>query len=320
MSSAILEVQAINSMNNDVLGFSKPMFNDIRIISPEKLLLDVNPTYYGDTVNLKFWKAINIKIGKTTANKKWELTTDYLYVYNHTKEEFTVYDNTNSLIFTKSNIKSIADMDISFNIYKSHQFKILIESGDKSLLFFIPTLANMLNWHQHIEDVYRVGINNICTSDEERPYGSDNPNNPSYTFYKLSNSLDDYYISKKYSYSIHIYDESIIGALYKILNTDSILIGNNLFINDGFKINVSTKRWSNFKSRVIDISYVLSYFTLSLYPNLMPILQEGETQNNRPLYENWLIYGKYSFKYNYIKYDSYDTLYLDVFDLSPNWG
>jgi hypothetical protein len=74
------------------------------------------------------------------------------------------------------------------------------------------------------------------------------------------------------------------------------------------------------KIDIIGISYMLPKLTTSLYPKLLPIVKDGETQNNRPLYENWLIYGKYLFKYNYIKYDSSDTLYLDVFDLSPNWG
>ena len=55
-----------------------------------------------------------------------------------------------------------------------------------------------------------------------------------------------------------------------------------------------------------------------LYPNLMPIDRGGETQNNRPVYEPWLIVME-KFLFPYITDDTEDDFAIPIFDLSPDF-
>ena len=66
---------------------------------------------------------------------------------------------------------------------------------------------------------------------------------------------------------------------------------------------------------------------LTMFPMLEPILRANETQNNRPVYEPWLIWGVYKFLGNHeyggpgYPWDDEDTPDIDVLnDLSPNWS
>jgi hypothetical protein len=72
-------------------------------------------------------------------------------------------------------------------------------------------------------------------------------------------------------------------------------------------------------------SFDLALLLKGLYPALMPVERGGETNNNRPVYEPWLItklkdakFSDYS-DYFYTK-DDFDRYIVDVFDLSPNWS
>nr|DAS77850.1 MAG TPA: hypothetical protein [Caudoviricetes sp.] len=56
-----------------------------------------------------------------------------------------------------------------------------------------------------------------------------------------------------------------------------------------------------------------------LYPMLNPIKRRGETQNNRPIYEPWLIYGFFN-NVSRISHDDLDKYDLWLLDLSPNYG
>lgn len=305
MSTNILFIGSINSMNNDVLGFSKPVNNGVCIVSSEKLLLETKPPYYGDTVNLKFWKSLNIAIGSYSKNVN-HLISGYKYEYNHTKKTFCIYNISGEKILSKSNIKSIADMEIDFNIFKSHQLSILIESGDSDIVFLIPTETKVEDTGCLIDYKLDVIDNTI--------YGNKTPPYENFGYFCSEDVLN---YNKEYLYSVKIIDR---------LNIINMYYYNNKFYSNTYNLyNYSSCLYPlvdkiDNKIDIIGISYMLPKLTTSLYPKLLPIVKDGETQNNRPLYENWLIYGKYLFKYNYIKYDSSDTLYLDVFDLSPNWG
>lgn len=55
-----------------------------------------------------------------------------------------------------------------------------------------------------------------------------------------------------------------------------------------------------------------------MYPMLNPIKRAGETQNNRPIYEPWLIYGFYN-NVSRISHDDVDRYDINLLDLSPNY-
>ena len=55
MGAGILKFEALNSMDNRVLGFVRPLFNGIRIVKIEDLTIVYEPPFYGDTVDMGFW-------------------------------------------------------------------------------------------------------------------------------------------------------------------------------------------------------------------------------------------------------------------------
>lgn len=59
---------------------------------------------------------------------------------------------------------------------------------------------------------------------------------------------------------------------------------------------------------------------IGLYPDLMPVLRYDETQNNRPIYEPWLIWGFYKFLWNKKTNDWGDDEIPPLFDLSPSFA
>lgn len=305
MSTNILGIESINSMNNDVLGFSKPMFNDIKIVSPETLLLFLKPPYYGDTVNIRFWSYLNISIG-STSDPIYHLTDGYKYIYNHTKRTFDVYDSSSINIGHIEDIKSIGDMKIDFKIYKSHQFEILIDVGDKGVVFYIPTIGRLNKLNFYNKFIYDT-INNCFTGDANSDY-------------YLNINFHNYDEYKKYYYEI--YNKVYINDKHTVLNNygyyDSII--NNEFIKYYNECKQGNIKNRNITVDVLGISYTLAILSFSLFPMLQSIEREGETVNNRPLYEPWLIWGYYDFLFNKIIKDNSDDFELFLFDLSPSWA
>lgn len=62
---------------------------------------------------------------------------------------------------------------------------------------------------------------------------------------------------------------------------------------------------------------VFAELPITLYPKFMPIERHGETHNNRPVYEPWLIYP-FGLVVSYWTPDE-DDEWIPVFDLSPRW-
>ena len=74
---------------------------------------------YGDEVNLQFWKTLHIDIGAySDATAYWQKTPGYKYIYTLDTKKFTVVDPSGHVEFERSNIDSMGDMGISFEIYK----------------------------------------------------------------------------------------------------------------------------------------------------------------------------------------------------------
>ena len=82
-----------------------------------------------------------------------------------------------------------------------------------------------------------------------------------------------------------------------------------------------------FKACMLQYRWVLGILGLTMFPMLEPILRPEEEQNNRPVYEPWLIWGVFKFLGNheyggpYYPWDDEDTPNIDVLDgVSPNWS
>ena len=311
MSTSILEMQSINSMNNDVLGFVKPMFNGVMIISPQLLNSAFKGPYYGDTVTIAFWKALNIEIGTKTTDTPLHVQTGYSYKYNHTRKTFTVYNDTGSRVSKVFNIASIADMGIDFSIYKSHQLEIIIESNDLNLLFFVPTQGNKPNIASNMKDIGTNWIDNIDIIGQS---------GYSYQYSSLANYRNDGYTTYNYISEYKAYVASILTGISNNTINYSNVKNNNIFLSDGINCISALEVNDEIACKMIDTTITLSALSMSLYPELMPIEREGETINNRTVYEPWMIWGFYNFIYNKKSTDDSDDFIIDILSLSPNWG
>ena len=69
------------------------------------------------------------------------------------------------------------------------------------------------------------------------------------------------------------------------------------------------------------VNWLIPMWSLTLYQMLQPVIRDGETQNNRPIYEPWMIWGFYNFIHSSVVNDIVDYLHeVPTWDLSPNWG
>ena len=74
------------------------------------------------------------------------------------------------------------------------------------------------------------------------------------------------------------------------------------------------------EARTFALTLLYMQLGIGLYPALMPVERIDETQNNRPIYEPWLIWGFYKFLWNKKTDDKDEDLPIPLFDLSPSWA
>lgn len=73
------------------------------------------------------------------------------------------------------------------------------------------------------------------------------------------------------------------------------------------------------KAQPIYWDWTLPEWAHGLYPKLNKVVRDGELQNNRPIYEPWLIWDGFIFVSRFTT-DNYDKYPIDILDLSPNWA
>ena len=114
--------------------------NGIWLYRSEELDTGLPSIYYGDEINLKFWKALNMEFGHEDGSPYLQRQDGYVYRYYYYSKEFKCYDNNNVLFYQRSNVRTIADLHIAFNIHKSHQFEIILLREDALRYFFLAAM------------------------------------------------------------------------------------------------------------------------------------------------------------------------------------
>ena len=144
----------------------------------------------------------------------------------------------------------------------------------------------------------------------------------------------DYYLT----YNDNIY-EAEVGREYK---KDEVLT----YVNeDGFKTNylvledftltdigtdskhlnkicdllVKVRKYPKLTATPLSVTWLLSEYSKSLYPALEPIQRPDQGINNRPVYEPWMICGKYKFVIAGYGEHWNDDITISLYDLSPSW-
>ena len=144
--------------NSDSILFSYPFDNGIRVLGFDDIT-GSGGIYYGDEIDLHFWSLLNLPFGQSTDPEN-PLTRQngYLYKYYHNQRVFDVYDDNGTRIIHKTNIQSIAQMNIDFTIANSHQFWIIIEGSIDGHIFMFPAILKKTQKPIDIEEFMQGGV------------------------------------------------------------------------------------------------------------------------------------------------------------------
>lgn len=350
--SRVIGISYCGAKNVEGLQFSIPFSNNIKVVSHSFILNKMSSPIYGDEVSLRFWKTLHIDIGAySDATAYWQKTPGYKYIYTLDTKKFTVVDPNGNVEFERSNIDSMGDMGISFEIYKSHQFIIKFDTSKDKFPFYIPTKLEKEELSCCGTDSDVKGINNYISRGKKvldyqyiKHMGSD-----SYVYNYVDTNkhyFNLYYEDKLHtlglypkSVFVNIYDNSYLLSSYDISVADNTGMpfmpgefpcdptspggdpsGTGGSSGTGCPAIPSCDPSKTLQGTPLFWSMLLPKYSKSLYPMLMPILKDGEVINNRPVYEIWMIWGFYKYlTSSYTTNESNDHEVLS-FDLSPNWS
>ena len=346
MGAGILKFEALNSMDNRVLGFVRPLFNGIRIVKIEDLTIVYEPPFYGDTVDMGFWTFVNIPIGTKNPLVTYKtLQPGYRYIYNHVFHSMRTYDENGLIIDDIQEVNSIADMGIDFTIFQSHQFEILLAGNATETPFLIPAISQKTVSPVDFVEPIR-GVNNISYNLE----------------YSYPTQLMNMYDKEFYDLYLFLYAEAyitpdMIPLLCDGYNFDKPLANTNKVYCDGVIYSQALSKWEEQRAKeLLGWDYLFSEYSRSLYPIFMPS-ENPMFPNNMAVYEPWMLTRLYveAFQKAGVRIepgpfnpwppgpdnpwppddpgtddppgfgpgttrDKENKLTYPVFDLSPNWG
>lgn len=312
------------------LDTSRPFANGIRLMDVQYLISNRVSVYYGDLVDHGFWDRLDIMVGAYTDGLNILTRQDgFLYKYNYPDKTFKVFDNNNVLVLRRNNIQSLADMKIDFTIFNSHQFEIYLtpEEGSKIYPFLIPAKMKPKKFDMFVYtdlrgvcNIYELGKYEVVPNNFAQKYLAYFPNR--YTFMydpKKPEIVPPPIVEVEKVYTYYQYRTAFhTSFLYKI-NLASSNPNQWKYCVYDFYVEGDFKKDKKFKARAYRPIFDLPETGNGLYPMLNPIKRVGETQNNRPIYEPWLIYGFFN-NVSRISHDDLDKYDLWLLDLSPNYG
>lgn len=302
----------LQRMMTDDRYFAKPYFQGIFVFDPEYAVSELRPPYYGDTMMMRTWDFLRIPFGEIDDDEEVLTRIDgWRYIYNHSRRTFTVYNQLGGIYIRRNNIQTIGDLHIDFTIQMSHQFMIVFDSADLAKFFPIVKLRKKLYGDLFIWDM----PNSDCG---DRLYGVDRRR-----YYPNSNlmdkrvaSVENYIVDMRIPIRRVVYEE----AKPKALMTKNVDITENKAVTTTKVYDATYKPFNAvhkkqlFKAKALQWSML--YFMLShcMYPKMNIIIRRGEDNNNRPLYEPWLIWGVFKFLILHREEVEDDGYEIDVFD------
>lgn len=302
----------------------------------DKILANDIINLKGCEMNIRTWSMYKVTLGGES-NNKIPYNKDYTYTWNYITKDFTVVDNTTGeTIYSKSNCETFSDLGINLDTVVSCNFIFIaknkfVESG------LIPVRENKILLNA-VPEKFELGVDNSYRADRVRPYKKDDADNPTNKIYHV---ISNPKIEGNYSIKLqpHISTKNIEGSSTEdnkisalmdevfnkygettyLLQTKQ-LPNNKLYLPDAYTpfTVVDTKK----KLRVtqVKLTITLAELSMCLYQMLLPVERVGEVNNNRPVYEPWLVWGFYKLIYSKgTKAEDVPIVY-PIFDLSPVYG
>lgn len=322
MSIVLYDPTPLGMRDNSILGFTKPYFNDVYIVSASNMATTLTGTIYGDLTNLQTWTNLGMTFGVINPTITiYTLQAGWKYIYNYTKKVFNIYDSSGNIIDTRTGVTTIDGLGIDMSVQKSHQFEIIFDADAEDTPFILTPKLISKTFDEVVSETADVGIYNTYMSDRIRPYLATDPDNPSWIYKHLANSIAMPIDSDSvYNCDIKIYKMYEYSIRPKNMMKTTKVTGTNMFYVDGYNLltpNIVNK--NKFMTKLNLGVMLLCLLSISLYQGKLPVIRDGETDNNRPLYEPWTLY-LYEYLVNRYIFDIDNEYPIPVFDLSPSWG
>ena len=310
MASRKLAINKVFVVNDTLDKFPRPFNNQVFMINLNSVILNLKPVYYGDEIDMFFWRRMNVVLGETDpSTTQFHKQDGYKYRYYRDKNKFIIHDNSNLEVLNKK-VDTLADLGIDFDIYKSHQFMIYVNGSGLGINYFL----RRVQIQRIYQDTNKLGFGAI------KAIGGDyQSRQPSETdLYNILGKYPDWFFVKE-NITLNLKKMETFKGLhhFDINNETSGKYPFYLDIDKPKSVNIKLKEIKARKVNIEDM-FVIPLLALSMFPQLLPVENDGETLNNRVLYEPFLIWGFYKILVNKYNFDEL-KIYLDVFDLSPNW-
>lgn len=302
--------------NNDVIAFSKPYFNNIFIMDLGYVTSGRSPIYYGDTMTMRGWNTLKIPFGAIKDSEEVLTHHDgWKYIYNYHKKTFDAIDDLGNTYIHRDNIQTIGDLHIDFTIQMSHDFEIIVGTSDGTDFEFYR-LA------KHRKPTFGPSpvMNSNTSYDELYGYNDD----PSFSNYLATDKriaeIEDGYLGGELPVirKIDVLEKPTSVGHFEI--SDKSITQETKVYDDSFKVFDLNFVKPRYRAQALKWSFLLPLMTRCIYPELYGVERVGETHNNRPVYEPWLIWGVFKFLFLHRETVDDDTPPIEIFDLSPNWS
>lgn len=289
----------------------------------------------GCDMNINDWSIYKIELGSSDTSNAFHYNENYIYTWNTITNEFSIMDKTTGdYVFNKKDCHTLSDLDIDLDIASSCNFILIVE--DKRVEYGIIT-AKRQNIVMHtVPEKYSYGVDNSYYADRVRPYKKDDPDNPTNNIYDIMSlpkteavftietakpnigdgSDDDNDRMKKIMDNVF---NKYVQTTY-IPPTNTMLPNNYLYLPNKYTPFTIVDTKKKLRATQIKLTFTLAELSICLYHMLLPIQRAGETINNRPVYEPWLVWGFYKLIYSKGTIAEDVPIIYPIFDLSPVYG
>ena len=293
----------------------------------------------GCDMNINDWSIYKIELGSSDTSNAFHYNENYIYTWNTITNEFSIMDKTTGeYVFNKEDCHTLSDLDIDLDIVSSCNFILIVE--DKRVESGIIT-AKRQNVVMHtVLEKYSYGVDNSYYADRVRPYKKDDPDNPTNNIYdimslpkteavftneqhtettkpNIENGSDD--DNDRMKLIMDNVFNKYVQTTY-VPPTNTMLPNNYLYLPNKYTPFTIVDTKKKLRATQIKLTFTLAELSICLYHMLLPIQRAGETINNRPVYEPWLVWGFYKLIYSKGTIAEDVPIIYPIFDLSPSYG
>lgn len=301
----------------------------------DKVLAGKTINLRGCDMNINDWSIYKIELGSSDTSNAFHYNENYIYTWNTITNEFSIVDKTTGdYVFNKKDCHTLSDLDIDLDIVSSCNFILIVE--DKRVESGIIT-AKRQNIVMHtVPEKYSYGVDNSYYADRVRPYKKDDPDNPTNNIYNIMSLPKTEAVFTIETTKPNIGDGSdddndrmklIMDNVFNkyvqttyVPPTNTMLPNNYLYLPNKYTPFTSVDTKKKLRATQIKLTFTLAELSICLYHMLLPIQRAGETINNRPVYEPWLVWGFYKLIYSKGTIAEDVPIIYPIFDLSPTYG